>query len=88
MTSGLSALLTQDVFKQFGESESKAVSAVKAKLFVIVASQDHCVNPAPALSFAKTLGAQTMILDDDNGHSSPGAEIARVGAAIDAFLVR
>jgi len=86
MTAGLSALCTQDVFKPFKGSEAKSAAAVKAKVFIVVASQDHCVNPAPALSFAKLLNAETMILTGDPGHSSPGAEMAKLGPAIDRFL--
>ncbi|HWD38116.1 MAG TPA: alpha/beta fold hydrolase [Fimbriimonas sp.] len=83
---GLSALMTQDIFKGFDENEEKTAAAVHAKVLVIVASQDHCVNPAPALSFAKLLGAETIVLNDDAGHSSPGAEMGKVSPAIDRFL--
>lgn len=86
MDSGMNALSNQDVFKPFGESEDAAAKAVKAQVLIINASQDHCVNPAPALSFAKALHARTMILTDDNGHQSPGAEMARISTAIEAFL--
>jgi homoserine O-acetyltransferase len=82
----MQAYSTQDVFKPFGESESAAAAAVHAKVFVISAAQDHCVNPAPALSFAKALHAKIMLLPDDNGHQSPGPEISRISPAIDAFL--
>ncbi len=88
MDADLNALSGQDVFKSFGESEAAAAAAAKAKakVFVIVAAQDHCVNPAPAVSFANALHARTMILPDDNGHQSPGAEMGRISPAIDAFL--
>jgi homoserine O-acetyltransferase len=59
---------------------------VKAKLFVVVASQDHCVNPAPALEFAKALHAQTLIFTGDEGHSSPFANMGRLSPAIAKFL--
>jgi homoserine O-acetyltransferase len=88
MESGLVALGGQDIFKAFGGSESQTAAAVRARVFVAVAQQDHCVNPAPALSFAKALGAETMVFPDDQGHSSPGAEMARLSPAIDRFLGR
>ena len=86
MDADMQAYSTQDVFKPFGESESAAAAAVHAKVFVISAAQDHCVNPAPALSFAKALHAKVMLLNDDIGHQSPGAEMSRISSAIDAFL--
>jgi len=86
MLTGLQAVTDQDIFKPFGEDEAKAAAAVHAKLFVISASQDHCVNPAPALEFAGLLGAATMVLDDPEGHSSPGAEWAKVNPAVEKFL--
>ncbi len=86
MASGLSALSTQDIFKPFGGSPESTAAVIHAKVFVIVASQDHCVNPAPALKFAELLKAKTLILTGDQGHSAPGAEMAKVGPAIDAFL--
>lgn len=86
MATGMSALLTQDIFNAYGGSEAKAAAAVRAKVLVISASQDHCVNPAPALAFAKTLGCETIVLTGNPGHSSPGAEMSRIGPAIDRFL--
>lgn len=88
VVSGLDALAGQDVFRPFGEDEAKAAGAVRAKVLVISASQDHCVNPAPALSFAKSLMAETIVLTGNPGHSAPWAEMPRVSAAIDRFLAR
>jgi homoserine O-acetyltransferase len=82
----LDAVCTNDAFKDFGDSEAKAAAAVHAKVLVISASQDHCVNPAAALGFAKALGAETIVLDGDEGHSSPGPATPRIAPAIDKFL--
>src|SRR5262249_33913296 len=73
MKRGLEAIATNDAYRPFGEDESAAAAAIKAKLLVIVASKDHCVNPAPALSLAQKLGAETIVFDDDEGHSSTGS---------------
>jgi homoserine O-acetyltransferase len=86
MATDMSALCANDAYKAFGDDQAKAAAAVHAKVLVVVASQDHCVNPASALEFAKVLGAQTMILTNDLGHSSPGAEMARISPAIDKLL--
>lgn len=82
----LDALSSNDAFSDFHEDEEAAARAVRAKLLVIVATQDHCVNPAPALSFAKRLGAETLVLDGPAGHSSTGTDSARINQAIEAFL--
>ncbi len=86
MASGLSALSTQDIYKSFGGSESRAAAVIRARVFVIVSAQDHCVNPAPALHFANVLGAKKLILTGNQGHSAPGAEMKKVGPAIERFL--
>jgi homoserine O-acetyltransferase len=86
MASGLNALLNQDVFKPFGDSEASAAKAVRAQVLVVAASQDHCVNPTAALSFAKALRAHTLVLTGDAGHSSPGAEMKRLGPTLSKFL--
>jgi homoserine O-acetyltransferase len=86
MAAGLSALETQDAFQAFGGDPAMAAAAVKAKVCVIVATQDHCVNPGPAIAFAKTIHAELIQLPDDNGHSSTGSEAVAIGRAVDRLL--
>jgi homoserine O-acetyltransferase len=86
MAAGTSALLTNDVYKAFGGDKAKAAGSIRAKLLVISAAQDHCVNPAPALALAGAIGAETLLLPDDEGHQSPGAEAAKVAAVVERFL--
>ena len=64
----------------------KAAAAVKAKVFVIAATKDRAVNPAPALEFAHLLHARTLELDSDCGHLSPGCESQKVNPAVAEFL--
>jgi homoserine O-acetyltransferase len=82
----MDALLNNDDFSPFGEDEGKAAAAVHAKVLVVSASQDHCVNPATALSFAKALNAPALVLDDDSGHSAPGGETPKIREAISKLL--
>ena len=86
MAAGLSALSTHDIFRSFGGSESRTATTIRAKVFVIISSQDHCVNPAPALHFANMIKCRKLILTGNQGHSAPGAEMTRVGLAINRFL--
>ncbi|HEY3783214.1 MAG TPA: alpha/beta fold hydrolase [Fimbriimonadaceae bacterium] len=82
----LDAICTNDAFAPL--DEAAAIKAIHAKVLVISAVQDHAVNPAPALSFAKASGSQILLLTGNPGHSSPGMESKRVNAAVDTFLSR
>ena len=86
MSAGMEALIHSDAFQPFGDSELRAASGVKAKMLIINASQDHCVNPAPTLNFAKLLHAKTIVLHGDSGHSSPGEAVGMLSKAISRFL--
>ena len=82
----LNAMIHHDV--AHGGSMEDAAKKVKAKVLVIVATQDHMVNPAPALAFAPLIHAQTLVLESDCGHISPGCESDKVNAAVRDFLAR
>jgi len=64
----------------------RAADAVKARVFVIVATKDRTVVPQPALHFAHLLGAKTLELDSDCGHISDGCEARLVNSAVAEFL--
>ena len=80
----LEAMIHHDVANG-GEMEA-AAKKVKAKVLVVVAAQDHMVNPQPALDFAPLIHAQTLVLESDCGHRSTGCESARMYPAVKAFL--
>jgi homoserine O-acetyltransferase/O-succinyltransferase len=80
------AIMALDVADQFGGSMERTAAAVKAKVFVIVAKQDHVVTPQPAIDFAKLLHAPLLELDSDCGHLAPSCEGPRVAAAVADFL--
>lgn len=80
----LQALIGHDIAR--GGSLYDAAQKVKAKVLIISATQDHMVNPLPALGFAKLIHAQTLVLESDCGHMAPGCEIDAVTAAIKKFL--
>lgn len=84
--SQLRAMLGQDVGKAHGGSLERAAAAVKAKVLIVVARQDHMVTPGPALSFAKMLGAETVVLEGPCGHLAFGCEQQRAQPAVDKFL--
>ena len=80
------AMMALDVAEGFGGSLERAAAAVKATVFVIVASHDHAVTPGPAMEFARLLRAKLLVLDSDCGHSAPWCEQQRVNKAVADFL--
>jgi homoserine O-acetyltransferase len=61
-------------------------SAVKAKMFIVVAKNDHTVTPGPALEFAGKLGVEPFILDNSCGHSIHACPDNGMGRSILKFL--
>jgi homoserine O-acetyltransferase/O-succinyltransferase len=82
----LEAMLAHDIFRSFGGDPARAAAAVKPRVTVIVATQDHMVNPAGALEFGRALGATIVELTSDCGHLAPACEAAKVNAAVASAL--
>jgi homoserine O-acetyltransferase len=80
----LEAMLVHDV--AHGGSLEDAAKRVKAKMLVVVADQDHMVNPGPSKRFAQAAGARVLAFDTPCGHFAPGCESAKLGEAVKAFL--
>ena len=80
----LEAMIHHDIAQ--GGSMEDAAKKMKTKVLIVVASQDHMVNPQPALDFAPLVHAQTLILDSDCGHLAPGCESAKMYPVVRAFL--
>ncbi len=80
------AMMSLDVSDAFGGSMEKAAAAVKAKVLVIAALQDHMVTPGPALDFAPLIHAEVLKLESNCGHLAPGCETKTVVPAVAAFL--
>lgn len=80
----IQAILSHDI--AHGSSLYDAANKVKTKALIVVATQDHMVNPLPALGFAKLIHAQTLVLESDCGHMAPSCELNTVSPAVDRFL--
>ncbi len=78
------AMMALDVSKHYGGSMERAAAAVKAKVLVIVAREDHAVTPEPAIEFAHLLHADLVVIDDGCGHQY--CDYAQVGKAVAEFL--
>jgi homoserine O-acetyltransferase len=84
--SQVQAILGHSVFRQFGGSEEKAASAVRARTLVVAARQDGMVYPGPAKSFARRLGAETAELAGDCGHLAAFCEKDQLREIVHEFL--
>ena len=81
----LEAIIHQDL--AHGESKEDAAKRVKAKVLVVVAAQDHLVNPKPTgLDFTALLGAKTSVLESDCGHKAVTCDSAKLFPAVRDFL--
>lgn len=64
------AMMGLDVGAEFGDTLEYAAKRVHAKMLVVVSSEDHLVNPTPAIEFANAIGAPILTLDSACGHLS------------------
>jgi len=63
-----------------------AGKTAKAQMLIIVAKQDHLVNPLAALAFAKGANATTLVLEGMCGHWATICEEAGMTKAVREFL--
>ena len=84
----LRAMMAQDVSLNAGGSMERAEVLVQARILIVVATQDHMVNPAPALAFAKRTKVHVLELTGNCGHMATGCESQKMTAAVRAFLVQ
>jgi homoserine O-acetyltransferase/O-succinyltransferase len=81
----LDAMITHDVTRG-KESIEAAAQQSKAKQLIVVATNDHLVNPAPALQWAKAIHAQTYISAGDCGHRITLCEGDKLTKVVRDFL--
>ena len=82
----LEAMMTHDISKRFGGKMYAASQAVKAKMLIVVAMQDHMVNPRSALIFAEMRLVNPMQLKSSCGHLAPGCLNDLVAPAVQRAL--
>lgn len=79
------AILRHDISRRFGGDMTKAAQVWKAKTLVVTATNDHSVDPEPALAFARLIHADTVIMTSAAGHGAVFGDAA-AKAAIRKFL--
>jgi homoserine O-acetyltransferase len=82
----LEAMIGHDIAKPENGSLAEAAKKIKAKMLIVVASQDHMVNPIPATHLAHLLHANLLNLRSNCGHLSPGCDLDQVAKSIREFL--
>ncbi len=82
----LDAMMTHDISKRFDGQMSAASRAVRAKMLIVVATQDQMVNPHPALAFAEMLRNVPIRLESACGHLAPGCEAEQVNPVVRSAL--
>jgi homoserine O-acetyltransferase len=80
----LEAMIHHDV--AHGGQTDDAARRVKARVLVVAGTQDHMVNPRPALDFAALIHARTLLLESDCGHLALFCEADKVNPAVRDFL--
>jgi homoserine O-acetyltransferase len=82
----LKAMMTHNIAAPSGDSFETVAKQVKAKLMVVAATQDHMVNPTPAMEFARILQATVVELPGDCGHLEPGCDKAVAAPKVREFI--
>jgi homoserine acetyltransferase len=82
----LQAMMAHNIASPFGDSLEGAAKQVKAKLMVVAATQDHMVNPTPAMEFARILPATVVELTGDCGHLETGCDKAVAAPKVREFI--
>ncbi len=82
----LIAMIHHDISAKYDGSWERVRDRIKAHLLIAVATQDHAVNPAPALALASVLGARTLKLTGPCGHLAFFCEREKLQQAIAGFL--
>jgi len=83
---GLNAIISHDIYKSANSNPDNITNIIEADLLVIVASQDHLVNPILATTLAEKLRAQLVTLSGNCGHMAVFCETDKVKKTIAGFL--
>jgi homoserine O-acetyltransferase len=79
------AILDQDVLH--GRPLEEVAKSVPVSFLVIVAAEDRMVAPAPALAWAKAVGAETYVSHGECAHLIMSCDAAAVRERVERFLM-
>jgi homoserine O-acetyltransferase/O-succinyltransferase len=67
-------------------SREKLSTRELPRMLIVVARQDHTVNPTPSMDWAKRTGATIIELDQDCGHMSVVCALDKLATSVSAML--
>lgn len=82
----LEAMIDQDIYRSSGKDPDKIVDAVKANVLIIVAVNDHMVNPQNSINLSKQISCKLELVDNECGHNLLDCGSVQVKNAIHSFL--
>jgi len=80
------AILEHNIYKDGKISLDNIAEFVKAKTFIIIAEQDHIVNPIYSEELSKILDCDIFVLKGDCGHIAAFCDVELVKQAVSEFL--
>jgi len=80
--------MSHDIARPFNGSLTAAAESVRARTLVVVARQDHMVNPEPALAFARLIHAEVIEVAGDCGHNFAACNSEKIGPRTRRFLAQ
>jgi homoserine O-acetyltransferase/O-succinyltransferase len=67
-------------------SLEKAAESIKCDFFIMAGTQDHLVNPVPAVEFADKYNFKKYLFDNNCGHLSPGCDWDTFAGLVQSFF--
>lgn len=82
----LMAMLTHNIYKHFGNSQTETINSIKSEMFLIVSRTDHMVHPKNSITFAEEMGCGIEVLDNNCGHLAIGCKLDYSGKLTREFF--
>ena len=82
------AVLAYDFAKPSRSDSAKMLAGLRGRFLVVNSPDDRVISSGPALSLARRIGLDTLVLRSSCGHAVFACEAVRIGAAVQAFLER
>lgn len=82
------AVLAYDFAKRPRSDSASIVAGLKGRFLVVNSPDDRVISSGPALSLARRIGLDTLVLRSSCGHGVFACEVTRVGAVVQTFLAR
>ncbi|MCE7992531.1 MAG: alpha/beta fold hydrolase [Roseivirga sp.] len=82
---GITAMQSHDIYGS-SKNLSEINATIKPDLLIIVAKEDHLVNPISSIKLAKDIKAKLVVLSTNCGHMAPFCESEKIKQEIMPFL--